>query len=325
MLPDASDSYLFIGPYTFERIDNTRLNALMETLQIPDSSHAFMRDYYNDVPLIYPVNSYLSLLIELGNFLWGIEGFSVEYPEDAMWKASAHTNYPLAGNRHGSFELMEKRYELEDLLLQAVSQGNIEKAELVSSQLFSIKINPREKDLLRDSKTHMIVFNTLLRKAAEYGSVHPMHIDGISGKFAKRIERLTSTSQISPLCREMIHSYCLLVKNHSLTSYSLTVRKAINYIDYDISVNLSLRTISEHLNLNPSYLSSLFKKETSCTITDYVSQKRMEQARFLLNSTTMQIQNIAMLCGIPDLNYFTKLFKKSVGMTPSKYRDLIHH
>ena len=323
-LPDTSPSYLFIGPYTFESIDHARFQSLVEQLQLPDSALSFLRDYYNNVPLIYPVNSFLVLLIELGNFIWGNEQFSVEYPEEDLWKASGQMNYSLTGNRHGSFELMEKRYELEDQLLLAVSQGNTEKAELVSSQLFSMKINPREKDLLRDGKTHMIVFNTLLRKAAEHGSVHPMHVDEISGKYARRIERMTSVAQISSLCREMIHNYCLLVKNHSLKSYSLTVQKAINYIDYDISVDLNLRTISSHLNLNASYLSSLFKRETNCTITDYISQKRIEHARFLLNSTTMQIQNIAMLCGISDLNYFTKLFKKFTGMTPSKYRGLIH-
>ena len=47
----------------------------------------------------------------------------------------------------------------------------------------------------------------------------------------------------------------------------------------------------------------------------------MEHALFLLNSTNMQIQTIAQYCGIPDVNYFTKTFKKYIGKTPKEYRE----
>ena len=59
------------------------------------------------------------------------------------------------------------------------------------------------------------------------------------------------------------------------------------------------------------------------TLTDYVNNKRVEHALFLLNTTTMQIQAIAQHCGIPDVNYFTKTFKKHIGKTPKEYRDSV--
>ena len=52
-------------------------------------------------------------------------------------------------------------------------------------------------------------------------------------------------------------------------------------------------------------------------------EKLFDQAIFLLNSTSMQIQTIALYCGIPDVNYFTKTFKKYIGKTPREYRDNI--
>ena len=72
--------------------------------------------------------------------------------------------------------------------------------------------------------------------------------------------------------------------------------------------------------ISPSYLSTLFKKETGKTLTDYVQQRRVGYARQLLASTKLQVQTIAQYCGIPDVNYFSKTFKKYAGMTPMEYR-----
>ena len=115
----------------------------------------------------------------------------------------------------------------------------------------------------------------------------------------------------------------LLVKNHSMKGYSLLIRKALTHIDSDLTADLSLKSLAELLGVNSSYLSTLFKKETGSTLTEYVNRKRVEHAIFLLNSTNLQIQEIAAACGIPDVNYFTKIFKKQVGNTPKEYREKI--
>lgn len=105
-----------------------------------------------------------------------------------------------------------------------------------------------------------------------------------------------------------------------MKGYSLLVQKVITRIDSDLTTDLSLKTQAHLLDVNPSYLSTLFKKETGLTLTDYVNKKRVENAVFLLNTTTMQIQTIAQYCGIADVNYFTKIFKKYIGKTPKEYR-----
>ena len=121
----------------------------------------------------------------------------------------------------------------------------------------------------------------------------------------------------------MTRKYTLIVKNHSLRGYSKLVRKVLVHIDLDLSGDLTLSTQAKLLDVNPCYLSSIFKKETGQTLTEYVTGKRIEQAIFLLNSTNMQIQTIAQYCGIPDVCYFTKTFKKIVGKSPTEYKNTI--
>ncbi|MCM1221637.1 MAG: AraC family transcriptional regulator [Lachnospiraceae bacterium] len=91
-----------------------------------------------------------------------------------------------------------------------------------------------------------------------------------------------------------------------------------------VAADLSLSAMAQVLQINASYLSTLFRKETGVTLTDYVNKKRIDHAVMLLNSSDAYIQNIASACGIPDVNYFTKLFKKYIGKTPKEYRKLIH-
>ena len=168
----------------------------------------------------------------------------------------------------------------------------------------------RADTLLRDYKNYSIILNTLLRKGAEVGLVHPIHIDKLSSYFGRKIETITSFEQGKALFAEMIRKYCFLVKNHSLKAYSLLVQKVITRIDTDLTMDHSLKTYAELLNVHPSYLSSLFRKETGVTLTEYVNQKRVEHGVFLLNTTNMQIQTIAQQCGFSDINYFTRIFKK---------------
>ena len=73
-------------------------------------------------------------------------------------------------------------------------------------------------------------------------------------------------------------------------------------------------------SVSSSYLSALFKKETSMTVTDYIHYTRIRQALFLLNVSGLSVGEIASRCGFSDANYFTRTFKKLQGKTPKSYR-----
>ena len=124
---------------------------------------------------------------------------------------------------------------------------------------------------------------------------------------------------------EITRKYCLLVQSHSLRTYSKPIQNIINYISFNLTADLSLNALSEEFMLNSSYLSTLFKKETGVPLTNFVNNKRIEHAIYLLNTTQSAIQDIAAQCGINDVNYFTKLFKKLKNMTPTQYREMIQH
>lgn len=145
----------------------------------------------------------------------------------------------------------------------------------------------------------------------------------MSSRFARKIEAFTDLADGREMMDEMFLAYCHLVKKHSVRNYSSLIQQAIIYIDSDLEGDLSLNVLAEKLNVNGSYLSTLFKKEMGQTITDYITNKRVTLAMRLLGTTKMQIQTVAQKCGIPDVNYFTKKFKKATGRTPKEYRQAL--
>jgi YesN/AraC family two-component response regulator len=179
----------------------------------------------------------------------------------------------------------------------------------------------RIQDPVRNAKNYCIIMNTLLRKAAEHGGVHPVHIDKLSSKFAARIELVTDTKKVSEFMREMFSSYCRLVQKHSTRHYSPIVKKTVILFEADISAELSLATLAKQQGVSSGYLATVFKKETGKTVSEYVRDKRIEHAKYLLSMTHLQVQTVALHCGIMDVQYFSKIFKKQIGKTPKEYRE----
>lgn len=83
---------------------------------------------------------------------------------------------------------------------------------------------------------------------------------------------------------------------------------------------MSLSVLAEEFHLNPQYISQLFKNEIGVNFLSYLTNIRMENAKKLLLSTSLSIAEVADRSGFGDYRVFTKVFKKSEGITPSQYR-----
>jgi len=216
---------------------------------------------------------------------------------------------------------MEKRYKYENEMMRAVSEGQINKLDFFTGKFNYNLLKKRTNDTLRNIKNYCIIMNTLLRKAAQNGGVHPIYIDNVSSSFAVKIESLQKTETAPSLMTEMFKTYCRLVRQHSMKNYSPIAQRTIAVIDSDISANLTLSVLAKQQNLSAGYLSTVFKEETGKTLTEYIRNKRIKHAQYLLSTTNLQIQTIALHCGIMDVQYFSKTFKKQTGKTPKEYRD----
>ena len=88
-------------------------------------------------------------------------------------------------------------------------------------------------------------------------------------------------------------------------------------------LDISLDDIANHVSLNSAYLSRFFKANTGTTLTDYIIETRMKEAISLFQMRKYKINEISMKCGYQNSKYFTKVFKKFSGYTPTEYIKII--
>lgn len=326
LLPNKGvENLMLIGPYLTMVPSAEQIMEWSEKNGIAPKWQKQMEAYYDSIPLMPENNQILALLESLAEVIWGgADKFSfVDINREIVYVPSMHTKQDEEESEDTllNMKMMEKRYAYENEIIKVVSEGRVHKIDMIFSGFSNYRFEQRLADPVRNGKNYCIITNTLLRKAAELGGVHPLYLDGVSSNFALEIEQMTTEKALSDLMYNMLRTYCVLVKKNSMKGFSAPVQKAIIHIDSDISTNISTSTLAATQNVSASYLSSLFKKETGKSVTEYINTKRVEMAKDLLKKTNLQVQTIAQHCGIMDMNYFSKVFKKYVGKTPKEYRE----
>lgn len=99
-----------------------------------------------------------------------------------------------------------------------------------------------------------------------------------------------------------------------------TIRQILNEMRQNYTENITLTDLAKKYNISISHLSSLIKEELQLPFSEYITSKRMQKAKELLADESLSIEEIAERVGYGDYFYFTKVFKKSCGISPSKYR-----
>ena len=316
--------YCLIGPVLFHPITAAEFQSFVERFSVPQSLYRDFQEFFNRVPLTLSLDSWIAYLTPMIKAICGEDVvFSYSDHPETQDIAGVDYEYTTASCQQTSLRALEDRYKAEALMMEAVATGNVEKALECYHKFLQFKLAPRVADPLRDRKNLLITQNTLLRKAAQAGYVHPLHIDNLSSQLAIQIEACTSVRQLEQLSVSMIRKYCLLVKNYSRKSYSRLVQTCLDYIDFHYQDDLSLNYMAQFCSVTNGYLSAQFKKETGSTLTDYLNSTRIRQSLILLNSTRLSVQDIAFQCGFSDSNYFTRIFKKRQGCSPKQYRDMI--
>jgi len=324
-LPEAHPaSVLCVGPYLGGEIGEDEIRSIGDKMGITQLKFRYLKEYYTGIAVLDESSPVFLMINSFCERIWRGESFRIESVREEISPSEIPFSDSMADisprDTMVKIRAIEQRYEFENKMIRAVTLGQHHTERLFKTAFSENLFERRVADPLRNAKNYGIIMNTLLRKAAENGGVHPVHIDSVSSEFAGRIERSTSMEESRELMFEMFRTYCRLVRTMSLRKYSEVVQNTIMIIEADLSAELSPSKLAESQDISLGYLSTLFKKETGSTLSEYIRKRRMEYAEYILSTTNLQIQTVALHCGIMDVQYFSKLFKGHFGKTPSEYR-----
>ncbi len=142
----------------------------------------------------------------------------------------------------------------------------------------------------------------------------------LSGAY-RLIEKSSGMDELNAILEEAAISVVQKVNGYNNKSMKLILRTAVEYLQEHYAEQVSLNEVAEHAFVSTYYISRLFRKETGRNFVDYLNEIRIEKAKGLLKDVKYKTYEVAERVGIPDAHYFSRLFKKHVGVTPTEFRE----
>lgn len=174
---------------------------------------------------------------------------------------------------------------------------------------------------LDEVRTRCVELIVVLSRTVVDAGVEMGRIFHFSTEFLRQAGQLQTIDALCAWMSDVLHGYIDEVFSFTGIKHADAVYKTMNYIRSHWRDKPSLDDIARHVYLSKSYLSMLFKQETGVGISEFINQVRVEHSKKLLATTDMSIAAIAGECCFHDQSYYTKVFQKTVGLSPKKYRD----
>ena len=120
--------------------------------------------------------------------------------------------------------------------------------------------------------------------------------------------------------QEKMVNVCRAIRDQKEDQSNSAVKKAMLYIQENYSRDISLDDVSSQVNISPYYFSKIFKEETGENFIEYLTRVRIDKAKELLVDANVSVKEAGIQSGYSDPNYFSRIFKKQMDMTPSEYK-----
>ncbi len=215
-----------------------------------------------------------------------------------------------------------KVWRAEQALLQMVRNGDIDyKGALQNSEDLSNGVPVHGRDPLRQGKTSVTVFTSLVTRAAIEGGLSPEEAYSLGDSYIQAVEDARDLAELSALAGAMYDDFIHRVHRcRTNPAYSRQVQKCCDYIELNLDKPIRTADLAALVGYTDYYLSEKFKKETGLSLSNYIKFAKIERARVLLAAGDESIQSIAEALAFNTPNYFIQSFRDVVGCTPAQYR-----
>lgn len=235
---------------------------------------------------------------------------------DSMTKRLTYLEFV---HRENNFHHHTHRDEL--LQFQYIKDGDMRSVEESHRLFTSTGVGLLSDDPVKNCRYHFICSVTLATRAAIEGGMNENAAFNTSDLYIQTVDGISDVNKIVELHDEMIAFFTKQLAIIKKKKMSKPIEEVFDYVYNHLHCNFGGRELSAATNLNYSYLSTLFKKETGISISEYVMQKRMEAAENMLLYSDYQLSEIGEILAFSSYSHFAKAFRKYHSMSPKQFRN----
>lgn len=316
----AGDGYIYMGPMAHQRLTSAQRRRMYRAYGI-DSEDLSVLPVFT-LPQIRNMALLANTVLENASLeneeLLQLNRIITKEEKQIQQEQTAFT---MREEEVDDDEAYRHSYHEEQLVLQAVREGRAEDAIRISEDMDRDSGRLARTDI-RHRRYVAIIGITLCSRAAIEGGVSPASVYRISGYYINKCDETEDPAHM------------LLYRNRAIEELAGRVREGLNaprgssyvercrdYIRKHYRDKIYLEDIAQALDLSPSYLSRLYRRETGGCIQDAINEERVYRASNLLRYSDMSLTQIAHYVGFPSQSYMGKIFKKWKNMTPMAYRE----
>ena len=221
-------------------------------------------------------------------------------------------------------EFLRAPYNPEIEFYTSVKSGDVERVrELTTKEPLVDKpgLGKLSDNPLQNLKYHFVITTALVARYCIQGGMDLSDAYGLSDYFIQKGDRCIRLEDLSRLHQKMSIEYARRMRElRKKPICSVQIAQCIDYIYDHLHARITVSDLAEHVHLNESYLSRLFKKEVGISISEYIRRQKLETAKNMLVYSDYHSAEIASFLAFPSQSYFTEIFRKYTGMTPVEYR-----
>lgn len=211
---------------------------------------------------------------------------------------------------------LEYETQLEQLVMMGDKQGA---SEILNRLMGYIYFSSHcDFDTIKSRTIEIIV---ILSRAIIKSGAEASEIFTLNSGYIRQVENFNDIDSLSMWLIKVAHKFIGYVFDLKYIKHKDIIYKLSSYVKNNYQSKLSLSDAAAHVYLSRSYLSKLLKDELGCTFTEYVNAIRIAKSKELLKNSDLPLVDISNTVGFEDQSYFTKVFKKTTGVSPGKYRE----
>lgn len=230
---------------------------------------------------------------------------SIAHVDDLVINCDYEEDYPI---------------DLEKPLFDAVTKGDVNEAVIIANKYADWMCNRAGDGDIMSMRLKVLEFSLYAE--------HIMYLNGgqtyrysARNNYLPEIMSYETTEQLRDWFIGKITAACHDVANKREEKSTDIIKTSKRYIEENFAKDISLDDVSRVVNISPYYFSKIFKEESGLNFIEYLTNIRIDKAKELLLNSDYSMKEICSMCGYTDPNYFSRSFKKNVGVTPTEYKE----